>query len=269
MDNTNNFQHGFNPGPGAAPASNLSPTPGVTMPNQPYSHSAETPLQGNQIIPKDALQTQKNRSILWIIVTIIVGLIAVTFIGLFIWMYSKWDSAETNVQGQIDSAVAIARSSAIAETQQEFEEREKYPYKMFSGPSDLGSLTFEYPKTWSLYEEDDASSGGELEAYLNPDKVPPLNRENPIALRVMILNESFDSYIRTYQGEVEDGEMTLTVSPVGGVNANIYTGKLDNDFQGIAAVFKIRDKTVVLQTDALLFEDDFYNIILASVKYNS
>ena len=239
-----------------------------TMANQPYSHSAETPLQGNQIIPKDALQTQKNRSILWIIITIISGLTALTFIILFIWMYGKWNDADTNVQGQINSAVAIARSEATEKAEREFEEREKNPYKIFSGPADLGSLTFEYPKTWSLYEEEDASTNNDFSAYLNPDKVPPVNSENPIALRVMILNESYDSYIQSYQSKVEDGSMTLTVSPVGGTNANIYKGKLDNDFQGIAAILKIRDKTVVIQTDALLYENEF-NYILSTVSYNS
>lgn len=244
-------------------------SPGATTENQPYSHSASTPLQGNQIIPKDALETQKNRSILWIIITIICALTAITFICLFIWMYGKWNEADTNVTGQIEAAAAVARSEAIAETERTFEEREKYPYKMFSGPADLGSLTFEYPKTWSLYEENDASDGrSEFIAYLNPDKIPPLNYNNPIALRVSILNRGFDDYIRQYQNKVENGMMTLTVAPVGGANANIYKGELDgNNFQGIAAVFKIRDKTVVLQTDALVFENDFNNI-LNSVKYN-
>ena len=244
------------------------PAPGMNTENQPYSHSANTPLQGNQIIPKDALATQKNRSILWIIITIISSLTAITFIILFIWMYSKWNDASTNVEGQKEAAAAVARSEAIAETEKTFEEREKIPYRIFSGPSDLGSLTFEYPKTWDLYtEEDGTNNNNELMAYLNPSGVPPLNNRNPIALRVSILNESFDSYIQRYQSNVEDGRMSLTVSPVGGANANIYKGELEDEFQGLAAIFKIRDKTVVLQTDSLLFETDFNNI-LASVKYN-
>ena len=259
MDN-NNFQ----------PATNFSPepAPGMNVENQPYSHSANTPLSGNQIIPKDALQTQKNRSVLWIIITIISGLTAITFIILFIWMYNKWNDTDSNVQGQINSAVAIARSEATEKAEREFEEREKNPYKIFSGPADFGSLTFEYPKTWSLYEEEDASTNNDFSAYLNPDKVPPVDSNNPIALRVMILNESYDSYIQSYQSKVEDGSMTLTVSPVGGTNANIYKGRLDNDFQGIAAILKIRDKTVVMQTDALLYEAEF-NHILSTVSYNS
>ncbi|MBR3177631.1 hypothetical protein IKF27_02395 [Candidatus Saccharibacteria bacterium] len=259
MDN-NNFQ----------PATNFSPepAPGMNVENQPYSHSANTPLSGNQIIPKDALQTQKNRSVLWIIITIISGLTAITFIILFIWMYNKWNDTDSNVQGQINSAVAIARSEATEKAEREFEEREKNPYKIFSGPADFGSLTFEYPKTWSLYEEEDASTNNDFSAYLNPDKVPPVDSNNPIALRVMILNESYDSYIQSYQSKVEDDSMTLTVSPVGGTNANIYKGRLDNDFQGIAAILKIRDKTVVMQTDALLYETEF-NHILSTVSYNS
>jgi hypothetical protein len=68
---------------------------------------------------------------------------------------------------------------------------------------------------------------------------------------------------------VKNGKMSLAVRPVGGENANVYTGELPNtsDLQGIAAIFKIRDKTAVIQTDAMLFADDYYKI-LDSVKYN-
>jgi hypothetical protein len=41
-------------------------------------------------------------------------------------------------------------------------EREKYPYKTFSGPEDYGKLTFEYPKTWSVYIAAAANKGGDF-----------------------------------------------------------------------------------------------------------
>ena len=269
MDN-NNFQPVFNPGTVADPAQGQNLNPGQNL------NQGQTPTPGmNQPsmqppLPNQApeVETLKHRTFLWMIITIVAALVAVTFIGLFIWMYTKWDSAQTDVDGQIKAAVAVAEANAIAETERTFEEREKYPYSLFAGPSDYGSLTFEYPKTWSLYEEKDARDNrSDYTAYLNPDKVPPLDSSTPLALRVQILTQSFDSYINNYTSRVANGDLTLTVIAVGGSNANLYRGKFDNNFNGLAAVFKVRDKTVVLRTDAELFEADFMSV-LSTVSYN-
>jgi len=63
--------------------------------------------------------------------------------------------------------------------------------------------------------------------------------------------------------------MSVAVRPVNGENANIYTGQLPgtDKLQGIAAVLKVRDKTAVIQTDAMVFEEDFYTL-LDSVQFN-
>ena len=217
-------------------------------------------------------QAQKSnfgRQTLWIVLAIIGGLVSVTFIALFIWMYSQWNTVKTDVDGQIEAAVATAVNNKAEELESQFIEREKYPYSLFAGPVDYGGLSFEYPKTWSVYEAEDALKGGDYAAYLNPDKVYPVSNSNIDALRVIIKVQSYDNYIKTYDNYVKDGKLAVSVRPVNGENANIYTGELPNTdkFQGIAAVFKLRDKTVVLQTDAMIFKDDFYKI-LDSVSYN-
>ena len=54
-----------------------------------------------------------------------------------------------------------------------------------------------------------------------------------------------------------------------GATANKYTGTIPNtEFSGYIIVFKIRDKTAILQTDSILFESDF-NKILDSVTFNA
>lgn len=188
-------------------------------------------------------------------------LIAITFAGLFIWKYMEWDTVKTDVDGQIDAAVAIAVSENTAKLENEFTEREKYPYKTFSGPSDYGSLSFEYPKTWNVYIAKDAASGGDFEAYLNPGEVQPVSTTTINALRVMIQNQSFDSVIRTYDTALRNGTVAVSTRNIGSAVANIYTGEISRNLRGAVAIFKIRDKTVVLQTDAELFLDEFYKLL--------
>lgn len=212
----------------------------------------------------------KNRiDLLKTIGLIVVSLLAVLFIGLFIWMTLKWSEANTNVQGKIDVAVAEARNSLQTKLEGDFEEKEKYPFLTFSGPTDLGSLNFEYPKTWNLYVPDDASRGGDYHAYLNPGQVNVVDDYTVMALRVTIKSEQMDRVLEDYTRKVESGEMTVSSTVVNGVNVSVYTGKLDSDLMGIVCIFKIRDKTAILQTDSSnVFRADFERI-LSTIRFNN
>lgn len=133
-----------------------------------------------------------NRNLIEIIVLVVVSIVAMVFIGLFIWKYIEWDTVKTDIDGQIDAAVAMAVAENTTKLENEFTEREKYPYKNFMGPADYGSLSFEYPKTWNVYVAKDASNGGDYEAYLNPGEVQPVSSTTINALRVTIRDQAFE-----------------------------------------------------------------------------
>ncbi|MBO7720264.1 hypothetical protein J6S35_01320 [Candidatus Saccharibacteria bacterium] len=232
---------------------------GQPMPGQPMPTAQLVPVAGQQ----------SGKTTLFMVISIVAGLVAVTFIGLFVWMYSQWSTAQNDVDSQIDAAVATAVKEKADELENQFVEREKYPYNTFAGPADYGELTFEYPKTWSVYVANDASNGGDFQAYLNPDTVYMAGSDTVNALRVTIKGQAYDDYIKQFEGLVKDGRMSVAVRPVGGESVNVYTGQLPgtNEFQGIVTVFKIRDKTAAIQTDAMLFADDYYRL-LDSVKFN-
>lgn len=201
------------------------------------------------------------------IVLVVVSLVALIFIGLFIWMYIQWNEANTNLEAKISEAVAIAVDENTTKLETDFIEREKNPYKTFAGPVDYGELTFSYPKTWSVYEAADASDGRDYEAYLNPDKVSKVDDETINALRVSIVNSSLENVLASYQKGVERGETTVRDLQINGENALVYEGQITRQLVGRAAIFRIRDKTVIMQTDAKIFYDDF-DKILSTVSFN-
>lgn len=220
-----------------------------------------------------AAQKTGSKTTIFMVLAIVGGLIAVTFIGLFIWMYAQWSEAQTDVDSKINTAVATAVNEKTAELEDQFTEREKLPYRTFTGPADYGELSLQYPKTWSVYEAKSATNGGDFEAYFNPDRVYVVATGTINSLRVIIKDQAYDTFISQYDDQVKNGKMTVTVRPVGGENANIYTGEIPGSgssasaLQGIVAVFKIRDKSAVIQTDAMIFSDDYYKI-LDSVQFN-
>ena len=243
-------------------------TPGMPAANPLNKNYAD--MTGEERKEASRIAKAKNRiDLMKTVGLIVVSLLAVLFIGLFIWMWLKWNDASTNVKGKVDVAVAEAKNELQTKLESEFEEKEKYPYKVFTGPTDLGELSFEYPKTWSLYVQSSANRGGDYAAYLNPGQVNVVQEDTVMALRVSIKGTLFDQAISEYAEKVRSGDMALSTTVVNGNNVNVYTGKLDNEYQGIICVFKLRDKTVVLQTDSTsVFSDDFYRI-LKTVKFNS
>ena len=238
----------------------------------------QNPLTGAPMImqsPAPITELKRDtKSLIKTIAIIALSLISLTFIGLFIWIFTQYTDIKTDVDGRVATAVVEAVDENTTKLESEFAEREKYPFQTFAGPADYGELTFEYPKTWSVYVARDAHSGGDFEAYFNPTEVNEVSNETLMALRLKILNTPFDDVVRTYQGDLEGEAPRLRLESVvigkdNNTNANRYSGIIPGtEFNGYIVVFKIRDKTAIIQSDSVLFEND-YNTLLSSIRFNT
>lgn len=203
----------------------------------------------------------------WTIVGIVFIITTLIAAGVMVWALINYFDQKTNVDGRVDAAVAEAKKAQADELEAEFLEREKDPNRLFAGPEDYGSLSFDYPKTWSVYVDADATSGTSYEAYLNPGVVPPVSDTQQFALRVLIESKDFDRVLNTYSRRVEDGELKSSSIRVNGETATRLEGNFSDDIRGAAVIFKIRDKTVTLRTDANTFLKD-YNKLVGTVTFN-
>ena len=67
----------------------------------------------------------------------------------------------------------------------------------------------------------------------------------------------------------KDSGLTMESVTVNGITANRYTGKIPGtELSGYIIIFKIRDKTAIIQTDSVLFADDF-NKLIETIKVNA
>lgn len=241
---------------------------------QPAQNDTPNTLVGRPMIKQSQSPStlhRDNSGLIKTIIIIIISLVAITFIGLFIWIFLQYNEVSTDVDGQIAVAVAKAKDEQAAQLEAEFAEREKLPYKTFSGPVDYGQLTFNYPKTWSVYVAADAATGGDYQAFFNPTQVNTVAKDTVNALRLTIRDDSFDDVASEYQKFMDrkDSNLTMQAVTIGDISANRYTGTIPNtDLNGIIVIFKIRDKTAVFQTDTTLFEQDF-NTLLQTISFNA
>jgi hypothetical protein len=202
--------------------------------------------------------------------TIVLGVIAVVGIIGSIVLYMDYNQQKTNVDTKISAAVATAQKNQSDSDEAKFEERDKQPYRQFVGPDDYGRLTFDYPKTWSVYVDKDVVNPGDTYmAYLNPVSVPSVNGSTQIyALVVTIQTADFNTVFGSYNSLVQSGALQSSTVTIGTTAATRLDGAFSPTLHGSLVIFKIRDKLVTIQTDATTFTPDF-NSIISSIKFNS
>jgi hypothetical protein len=203
-----------------------------------------------------------------VIVIIALSIICAGAIGFGIWSFLNYNEQKTNVDGKIDEVVALAKKVQADSLEAKFLARDKEPNREFVGPDDYGRLTFNYPKTWSVYvNKDITTQGGAYEAYLNPVSVPAVSDKIQYALRVAIEEKDYDKVIASYATLVKKGDLRSSATSANGVNGTRLDGSFSKDIRGSAVIYKIRDKTLTLRTDADTFKPDF-DALITTIKFN-
>ena len=203
-----------------------------------------------------------------LVAIVLLSIAMVGFGGLAVWAYINYSEQKYNVDGKIALAVAAAEKKQADTDEAKFVEREKEPNRQFAGPDDYGRLTFNYPKTWSVYVARDVQKGGNYEAYLNPVTVPPVSTTQQFALRVTIEENDYDTVLKNYQARVKTGKLKTSAVRANEHDGTRIEGEFTENIRGTAVVYKIRDKTITVRTDADTFKPDFEKLI-TTIDFNA
>ncbi len=245
--------------------------------NQPYQQPAYQAPQPNYGYPPQPGQPmqhgqpgqQVKSSPILTVLTVLFGLGTVIFVVLFIWMAARYTEVSNDVDKKIKDATIAAVDENTAKLEADFTEREKTPNRTFAGPADYGEVTFEYPKTWAVYEYASASNGGDYGAVFFPYAVTGTDANTINALRFVINNNSYDSIVQELQKDIADGKITTDLRQINGANANFYLGQLRDGIYGAMVIIKVRDKTVIIQTDAYSVYGNDFETLLKTIRYNA
>lgn len=196
----------------------------------------------------------------------LLAVLVIAFGSIMIWAYVNYQDQKNNVDAKVAVAVTAAKKEQSAENEKDFLEREKAPYDQYTGSADLGNVTFNYPKTWSVYQAK-LDSGG-MEVYLHPGVVPIVSSGQQFATEVKVIDQSSDQALKRYDALVKKGDLKATQVVVNGFPGTRLDGKFSENITGALVIFKLRDKTLTLGTDADTFKTDFDNVILKSLDFN-
>lgn len=194
-----------------------------------------------------------------LIVAVVFGILFVAAAVFGAWAFTERGTYKNDSDRLVAEAVDVAVQTAEVEKEAEFVEREKSPYKTYVGPETYGSISFDYPKTWSLYDNSGTSATG-INLYGSPGVVPAVSNDGVYALRLELLSKNYDSELASWQRLVEKGDMTsIAFRPknVDNVLGVRLEGSISKDKKGVVIIMPLRDKTIKLSTEATQFVGDF------------
>jgi hypothetical protein len=203
-----------------------------------------------------------------VVVTVVLGVLTLG-LGVFsIWAYVNYQDQKNNVDPKIAAAVANAQREQKEADDKDFTEREKTPTRTLVGPEDLGRVSLDYPKTWSVFLAKDGT-GGQYEAYLNPAAVPAPGGDKTIyALRVVVEDRRYEEVLNSFQNLVTTGALKAAPITVQGETGTRLDGAFSTQVNGSMVIFKVRDKTLRVFTESKVFTSDFDNFVLKSLRFN-
>jgi hypothetical protein len=204
---------------------------------------------------------------------IVVGVLLIAAIGFGGWAYSSRSDYKNNAEKKIADAVTVATQATQKADAAQYAEEAKSPLKTHVGPESFGSVSIQYPKTWSAYViENTGNNGVPMNNYYSPDVVPNVaDQTNAYALRVQVLQVSYNSAMAQFSGLV--AAKKVTVSPynlpkVPNVIGSRIDGQIAANKQGTMIILPLRNMALQISTEAPVYLDDFNKTILPNLTFS-
>ncbi|HYH74323.1 MAG TPA: hypothetical protein VD735_00020 [Candidatus Saccharimonadales bacterium] len=202
---------------------------------------------------------------------ILVVVLFVGALGFGFWAFAGYQDYKTNS----DKKAQVAANEAILDTQEadakKFAEEAKKPYDTFIGAAAFGNVTVNYPKTWSAYVEEKDSGSKPINAYFQPKIVPTVsNIENSFALRVELVQQSYDNVVESYGDLLKSGKVTISpfkLDKVPSVVGSRIEGQITVKKQGSMIILPLRNMTLKIWTESNDFKPDLDTHILPNLTF--
>lgn len=204
-----------------------------------------------------------------LLVIIALVIVIVGMGGLSVWLFTQYADQKNNVDSKVAVAEAAAKKQQAEEDELKVKAVEEEPNREFAGPEDFGRLSFKYPKNWSVYvAEDPTVSNTRFSAYLSPVIVAPINSKSArFALTVAIENVAYDKALDSYRSAIEKGDIKSSPIKINNHEGTRLDGAFSKDVRGSAVLFRVRDKTITITTQADTFKE-YFDTIIPTINFN-
>jgi hypothetical protein len=187
------------------------------------------------------------------------------------WAFSSRQDYKLHSDQKAAVASAAAVKAAQADDATKYAEEAKNPLKTWVGPSQFGSISVKYPKTWSSYVVLGGSSAP-VNGFFQPDVVPDANDPgNSFALRVQVVSQAYSQQLAQYNSSTIQQKVTVhaySLPKVPSVIGSRVDGQISGNKQGSIIILPLRNLTLEIWTESGDYENDFNNIILPNMSFS-
>ncbi len=205
--------------------------------------------------------------------------IAVLSVGLFltlvfsIWAFSGYQKYKNNTNQIVAVAVTNANAQQQAKDNAAFKIASENPLINYTSSADLGSISVNYPRTWSSYVNTTSGTNLPLDGYFYPGTLPTVTDSTPTnyALRLQVSNQAYSEVVNQYSNQQASGQVTVSpyslpkLPKVIGVQ---IVGTLSNGKSGTLVILPLRSQSLLIWTEGTQFLSDFNNSILPSATFS-
>lgn len=204
-----------------------------------------------------------------LIMSVVLLLAAIAFGA---WAFAGRQDYKNNSDQKAAAAAEEAKREAEEAAAVRFAEEEKKPLKTHKAPEQFGGVAIQYPKTWSGYVIEKSTGSTAVNNFFHPNVVPDTsNRGSLYALRVQVVDQTYDKVIASYNNAVEAERLSASpysLPKVPDVVGTRLDGQIDTNKQGSMIVLPVRNMTLKVWTELPNHLDDFNNIILPNLTYS-
>jgi len=204
-------------------------------------------------------------------ITVVISAILMISLVFGVWAFVSMMDYKSNSDKKSSEAVEKALANQKTTLEANFEEKAKSPYTVYKTGLEYGSLTFSYPKTWSMYvDSKSSSSGSSLDGYAHPEYVPSVTGDTAFALRFQITSRQYSEELKSFDTQIKSSQST--VSPfrpdkIQTVLGSKITGSIDSTKSGILYLLPLRDKTIKIWTESSASYSNDLETLMASLSY--
>jgi hypothetical protein len=136
-----------------------------------------------------------------LLLVVALGILLIISLVFGIWSFKQMQDYKDSSNNKVTAAVDEAKKSQAAQLQSQFSELLKSPYKSFHGSPTYGSVSFNYPKSWSAYVDTENTSEP-INGYFHPNEVPGTQSKTAYALRVELVNTDYAQLLQQYNSQI-------------------------------------------------------------------
>jgi len=198
---------------------------------------------------------------------ILISLLFLGALGFGIWAYASMQDYKNNSDQKVAAAVKVAEDKKASEKDNEFQEREKEPYRDYKSAAVFGDIGFQYPKTWSGYakENDD-----QLDLIMNSGILSG-DTKATYAVHLKVENKSYDQILKSNESAVKSGKLRASAFRLAKVPSVLGTrldGEIRPDVKGSMIVLPLRDKSIVIAAESEQYVPDLDKVVLPTFTFN-